>query len=214
MKKVSIKSQVVNAIETLRPMGHGELFAWAKENGMNTRAGFSAFKRALLENGINYDELRADHKAAKADALSASITHEVTLFSDAKASCDRFAICEADGEPVWYGRFFDDDRDGYNGEQSSGELSAALKAIWLASKIKEAAGLPAIRLHLIVDANWLCTLSGKASALAKAATRHNIELEMEWIKGTENPADQWTVSKGFQRWNECPLAAFAKEVAQ
>lgn len=68
---------------------------------------------------------------------------------------------------------------------------------------------PAIKLKLNVDANWLCTLSGKAKVLAWDARRFNIELEMNWIEGTSNPADKWTVENSFKRWRDNDLAALA-----
>ncbi|MCG3206304.1 MAG: hypothetical protein KCHDKBKB_03038 [Elusimicrobia bacterium] len=205
--KLTIKDKVTAAINELRGMNHGQLFQWSRENGLDSRAGFSAFKKALLANGIDYDALRSGHQAAKAEALTAACTHEITLYSDAKASCDRFAICDEDGEVVWYGRFFDDDRDGYNGEQSSGELSAALKALWFARQAANAAGQQAVKLTLIVDAQWLCSLSGKPAILAQAAKRMNLDLTMEWIRGTSNPADKWTTATGFKKWNDGDLAS-------
>lgn len=136
----------------------------------------------------------------------------VTLYSDAKASAGRFAICSKNGEPIWFGRFFE--TDAFNGEQSSGEKSAALKAIWLASKIKEAADVESLRLKLIVDANWLCTLSGKSAELQTTAARHGIDLAMTWTAGKSNPAEQWTTAKGFKKWDDNDLAALVVETTK
>lgn len=207
--KTTIKSKVEASVEALREMNHSQLFSWSRDNGLDSRAGFSAFKKALLSIGIDYAALRQSKIEAKEEALTAACTHKIVLFSDAKASHDRFGICDDNGAVLWYGRFFADDRDGYNGEQSSGELSAALKAIWLARQIANAAGARAAKLTLIVDANWLCTLSGKAQALAIAARKANLDLAMEWIRGTENPADEWTTVGGFKKWSDNDLAASA-----
>ena len=83
--------------------------------------------------------------------LEANATASLTLYCDAKANNDRFAICDKGGNPVWHGRFFATDHD-YNGEQSSREIAAARKAVWLAAKVKETLGLSAIKLALKVDA--------------------------------------------------------------
>src|SRR5215472_2077692 len=106
---------------------------------------FTRFKKALTANGINYDRLIALASADKTARLEANATASLTLYSDAKAKNDRFAICDKRGNPVWHGRFFATDHD-YNGEQSSSEIAAAKKAVWLASKVKETLGLSAIKL--------------------------------------------------------------------
>lgn len=210
-KKKTARQVVTQNLEALRGLNAAGLFQFSRENGFDSRAGFPAFKRALLEQGIDYAAIRDGARAAKAEALADACAYELTLHTDAKASHNRFAVCDRDGAVVWYGRFFEDDTD-YNGELSTGELSAAKKAIWLASKIKEALSQNAIRLTLRVDANWLCTLSGKAEALAIAARRHNIELCMEWIPGTENPADKFTTASGYKSWKDCDLAALATKI--
>lgn len=208
-KKLTAKQVVAQNLEALRGLNAAGLFQFSRENGFDSRAGFPAFKRALLEQGIDYTALRDGARAEKAEALNSACAFEVTLYSDAKARCDRFAICDRDGDVVWFGRFFDDDAD-YNGEQSTGELSAAKKAIWLTSKVKEAMNQPAIRLSLIVDANWLCTLSGKAEALAILARKFGIDLNMQWIPGTENPADKFTTASGYLSWKDCALENLAR----
>ena len=135
-------------------------------------------------------------------------TIEITLYTDAKAKTDRFAICNAEGEAVWYGKFFADDRD-YNGEQSTGEMAAAKKAVWLAKKVADETGAKA-RLTLKTDAEWLTWANycdpgskqgGKARELAKAAAYYGVELEVEHVKGAANPADVWTTASGFKKYD-------------
>jgi hypothetical protein len=205
--KPTAKQQVAANLESLRTMNHGQLWQWSRTHGMDSRSGFTAFKKALLAHDIDYDTLRDGYRKTKAETLTAACTHEITLYSDAKASHSRFAICNGAGGVVWYGRFFDNDRDGFNGEQSAGELSAALKALWFARQCANAANQQAVKLTLIVDASWLCTLSGKAAILASTARGMNLDLHMQWIRGTENPADKWTTSTGFKKWNDNNLAA-------
>src|ERR1043165_9636240 len=102
-------------------------------------------------------------------------TAYLTLISDAKARTNRFGIYRADGQAVWYRQFFDGDHDG---EQSSSEMAAAKKAVWLASQIKGKVGADAIRLTLKTDAQWLTYANrvaerksggGKARALGEYA---------------------------------------------
>jgi len=220
MSKPTTKSLVEANIEALRAMNHSELFAWSRANGLDSRAGFSAFKKALLASGIDYDALRSEKRAEQAADREAKATASLIFFCDAKARTDRFAICNAKGEPVWHGRFFSDDRD-YNGEQSSGEMAAAKKAVWLASKIKETIGAEAIRLTLKIDAEWLTWANqvgkpnddgkrgGKARALGELARKFGVVLTVEHIPGIENPADQYTVATGFKKWQDNDLRALA-----
>lgn len=152
---------------------------------------------------------KAATKAAAEHARDDSEFFGVELCSDAKASNSRFGITTADGEPVWYGRFFDDDRD-FNGEQSSGEMAAAKKAVWLASKFAEKIGR-SVKLNLKVDAEWLVWANavraggksgGKARELGEAAERLGVRLRVEHIPGVENPADEYTICSGFLRWQD------------
>lgn len=210
-----IKKQVLAAQDELSAAtSHTELRKWAMENGINSASGFSSFKKALLEIGIDYEAMRQAEFSQKADELAAAITHEITLHTDAKASHSRFAICDAEGEPLWHGRFFEGDRD-FNGEQSSGELAAAKKAVWLASKIMEAVGAKAARLTLKVDAQWLCYqdhAKQKGYVLTQLCRKFNLELKVEWIPGSENPADKWTVANGYKKWQDNNLNDLATPI--
>lgn len=193
-----------------------ELYQLAIELGFNSRAAFPRYKAALKDIcDIDYDQVKQIRNEQRAESLAQSVTHETTLFVDAKARCQRFAICRESGDVVWFGIFFDDDQSfsyGDRNEQSACECAAARKAIWFASKIKEAVQAQALRLNLKVDAQWLCTLTGKAAILASDARRFNIELHLEWIPGTTNPADRWTTASGFRKWNDGPLGELATPV--
>lgn len=209
MKKKTAKEIVAENLESLKNHNHAELTAWGKMNGFDSRAGFSAYKKALLTSGIDYDAMKAEKRAAKQAAAEATAVHEIMLYTDAKARTDRFAICNKNGDPVWYGKFFDDDRD-YSGEQSTGEMAAAKKAVWLASKVKDVLGASTIRLTLMVDAEWLTWANlvqqgrdggGKARALGEAATKAGVVLTVQHIPGAENPADKYTICTGFQKYD-------------
>jgi hypothetical protein len=212
---MTIKDKVTTNIELLATFNHIQLRDWAKANGMDSAPGFARFKTALKTNGIDYAALRQASRAIDQAKTEALCTHQVTFYSDAKAKNDRFAICDKGGEPVWHGQFFDDRN--YNGEQSSGEMAAALKAVWLASKVKEALGAETLKLILKVDAEWLCWANdtdgkgGKAVKLAQEAKRFGLLLEIEHVYGTQNPADHYTLEKkGFKKWQDNDLVNLAE----
>jgi hypothetical protein len=217
-KKLTIADKVLAAATVLKSFEtHSQLRQWAIDNGMDNRSAFSNFKKALKEKlGIDYAAVRNTiNEGVKADLLK-DITHEVTLYSDAKASHNRFAVTDKNGTPVWFGMFFKDDNY-YNGEQSTGELSAAAKAVWFASKVKEYFNFKAIRLNLFVDAQWLTYqdhAKQKGYVLTKMAKQYNIDLHVNWIPGTENPADEYTTTKGFLKWSDSDFRLLADEIKE
>lgn len=208
MKK-TIKTQVLEAAETLKAFTtHVQLREWAISQGMDNRSAFPKFKAALLEIGIDYDYVKTGTFAS----ARVEPTHEVTLYTDAKASAGRYGITDKDGNVLWHGRFFDTDDAG---EQSRAELCAAEKAVWLCSKIKEAIGAPAIKLTLLTDAQWLTYQdhSGqKGYVLTQKSRKFGIEISVEWIPGKENPADKWTVESGFKKWSDNNLSELAEKI--
>lgn len=132
----------------------------------------------------------------------------LVLFADAKASTGRFGICAADGTPLWHGRFFDNDSH-FTGEQSTGELSAAMKAIWLANMVqRHFMDRHQIHLALTVDATWLCTLSGKAAQLQRHADKCGIVLTMRRVTSKRNLAEPLTTCSGYLQWDEKFAAKF------
>ena len=204
---VTIKGRVEQDKEHLSTCSYQELLTWANEHGIDNRSAWGKYKAALKEIGVDFDALRGASRLAKRAELIGSATHRLLLYSDAKASMDRFGICGPDREPVWYGKFFDNDKD-YFVEQSSGELAAAKKAVWLASRVAERLG-GVIELELRVDAEWLCWANnlednrgGRARLLAQAAQLHGVALDVIHILGRDNPADRWTVAKGYLPWQE------------
>jgi len=210
-KKQTIKQRVIASVDFLKSLTTTkELRNWALQNGMDNRSAFPKFKAALEEIGVSYYGMKSEMIASAAAALEEQIKHEVTLYVDAKASAGRYGICDGEGEVLWHGRFFDNDDAG---EQSEAELCAAEKAVWLASKIKEAVGATAIKLNLMVDAQWLTYqdhTGQKGYKLTHQARKFNIKLNVEWLPGTINPADKWTTSSGFKKWSQNNLAAMAK----
>lgn len=150
---------------------------------------------------------------------STPVAH-LTLISDAKARTKRFAICSADGSPVYYRRFFDCE---FNGEQSSSEIEAARLAVWLASTVKKIVGADVMRLTLKVDAKWLTWANevanggkrgGKARALGNFAQKMNVVLDVVHIRGTSNPADQYTIATGSKKWQDNDWNALVSKTGQ
>ena len=125
----------------------------------------------------------------------AEATHRLTLYSDAKAKTQRFAITNELGHGLWYGREF------YETEQSACERAAAENAIYLAGLARKAKGLEkgALELVLKVDAHWLTYWRGnnKATVLGRKAFKAGVQLVVEWLPGSENPADKLTVKGGY-----------------
>jgi len=201
----TIKDQVTAAAEQLRGMSTQELYNYAVHRGWDNRSAFARFKSALADNDIVWVE-RKDRLADKAKDLASKDAPTIIMYTDAASTHNRFAICDQDGEPIWYGQFF----EGVS-EQSEAELEAAKKALWLANKIKEDAGLDVLRLELRTDAEWLTWANvvaegdprgGKARELGARAVRLGIALFVQHIPGVNNPADSYTRTSGFLKWNE------------
>jgi len=213
MKKQTIKEIVIENSDLLKTMkNHDELRNWAVQQGFDNRSAFPKFKLALNEIQLDYNYIKTGIISQSYEKLEESLTHSVTLYSDAKSSALKFGITDCNGNVLWYGRFFDDDNAG---EQSRAELAAAKKAIWLANKIKESVNAKSIMLNLIIDAEWLTYQdhSGqKGYALTQLARKNNIKLNVEWISGKENHADKWTVAKGFKKWQDNDLKQLAIKI--
>lgn len=191
---MTILKQVTADLDILRGMPVKGLYDYAVEQGWSSRSGFSYFKKALLANGIDYNAVRNE----TGKQVEKSNAHLV-LYSDAKASKDRFAICDKNRQPVWHGRFFKEH------EQSMAERDAAEKAVFLASEVAKELDIKGINLTLYVDAQYLTYANavasghaggGKARQLGDYAKRLNVNLNVEWIPGATNPADQYTVCTG------------------
>ena len=208
--KKTIKDIVVDNSELLKGMKtHTDLRNWAIKQGFDNRSAFPKFKTALNEIGLDYDGIKTGINKSSTEKLENEITHSVTMYCDAKASAGRFGITDEDGNVLWHGRFFEDDDAE---EQSRAELSAAKKAVWLASKVKESIGAKAIEFNLIIDAQWLTyqTHGGqKGYALTVLARKYNIKLNVQWIPGKDNPADEWTIANGYKKWQDNDLKALA-----
>ncbi len=121
----------------------------------------------------------------------------LTLCIDAAFNSGRFAITTIDGQPVWFGRFFEN--DGHISNSATAEKVAAMKAVWLAGKVREAIGATRLHLRLLTDAQWLTMPLGQAKELHESAAFRGLEFRPAWIAGKSNPADQFTRCSGFQK---------------
>lgn len=215
MAKKTIAAIVAENGETLKTFTtHKQLREWAISKGFDNRSAFPKFKDGLQAIGIDYDVIKTGVHKESEDQVKASCTHMVTLYVDAKASHGRYGITDGNGNVVMHGRFFDNDDAG---EQSRAELCAADKAVWFASKVKEAIGAAAIALTLYVDAQWLTYQQHggqKGYRLTQTARRHNIIISVQWVPGKNNPADKWTVASGYKKWSENNLAAIAQPLVE
>lgn len=211
----TIKEKVLAAKDQLIGLtNHSDLRNWAINNGMDNRSAFPRFKLALKEIGIDYNQMRSGRSQKESEELNQAIHFSVELYVDAKASYGKFGITDKDGDVLWYGKFFDNDEAG---EQSAAELSAAKKAVWLASKIKEAINENAIELILYVDAQWLTYqdhYGQKGYVLTLLAKKYNIKLDVKWVKGVDNLADKWTTTSGYKKWSDNDLSSLAQPLKE
>lgn len=213
----TIEENVINNIKILKEMNIKELNLWGKEQGYNTAQSFGRFKKMLEKNNIPYLKLRYEYNEKKYDELKNKVKYEVTLITDGSAKHNKFAITNKNGEPLWFGKFFSSDLD-YNGEQSTSEMAAAKKGVWLAHKVAKAIGEDIIELNLKTDAQWLCWATdfrhnkgGKAKNLKRLADKYNVILNVEHIEGSANPADKYSRNIGFKKWSDNNLAELAEK---
>lgn len=206
MAKETIVDIVIKNAELLKTFtSHNELREWAIKQGFDNRSAFPKFKNALYEIGMDYDKMKYGKAKEKEQEIESYIKHSLTLYSDAKASFGNYGICDKNGDVLWYGKFFSSDNAS---EQSDAELASAKKAVWFANQVKESLGEKALLLNLIIDAQWLTyqTHSGqKGYVLTQMANKYNIKLNVEWISGKENPADVWTTTSGYKKWQDNDL---------
>ncbi len=183
---------------------HGQVFRIAAEHGLNNHESFPLFKRALKDRlGIDYDQLRssteaARHAAATELAEAASSGPHITLAVAADAAAGQFAVCGAAGQPVWYGRFRDDEQFDH---QSHAEHAAARKAIWLAGQARMDSERPAATLHLTMsrpDVN--------PGDLESAAASARLLLDVR-IADLDNPASEWCAADGWLHYRSTPMAS-------
>ena len=209
-KTLTIKEKVEANWDALKTMDYRSLVAWAKENGIDNRQAYTRFRDEVEERGVEYNRLKNEYRDAKereAEAELESVTDQITLYCDAKGSNHRFAITDEEGEVLYGGPFFENEKMG----QAMAEMKAAKKTVWFARQVADFNSLEKVRLDLFVDAEWLCyangtnyawSSGGKAKELGKYARYMGVALKVKHVPGKDNLANAFTEDKGYVRWGE------------
>ncbi|MGF0313719.1 hypothetical protein [Rhodococcus sp. IEGM1428] len=192
---------VHSAADTLREYTSSDLRAWAKENNLFARSMWPKIKRELVKQlDIDYDELREREAITRKNEIAAAAENAplIELFA---AGDDRgsFAILGPVDDAAWYGTFHRNDTVFRKGNQTSADDSAAGKAIFLAGKAREDAGVEAVRLLLHISNPHV-----DGTALAGVAASHGVALELDITD--DNRAVDWCEETGFQAWQAIRLS--------
>ncbi|WP_330251456.1 hypothetical protein OG874_35760 [Nocardia sp. NBC_00565] len=113
----------------------------------------------------------------------------ITLWS-AGSDHDTWAICGDEGQLIAFGPFGFDDPDHPQGDPLRADNSAAIKAIRLAARAREAINAPAATVHLMVSR----TLDN--ARLTNLANSHQLVLDLI-VTSDWNPATEWVNSGGY-----------------
>lgn len=195
------RETVKSHAEELRAMtSHGDLYQFAVDQHLNTTSLFPKFKSELWKQlDISYDDIRSSALRARAAEIAeaAQSAPWVTLYTHGDAEVSAYAVCGEQGENAWYGEFHAEDRE-FRGDQTSADISAAAKAVFLAGQVRSELELPAIRLRL-------CTPNHEVDQeqLAAAATRARVAVTIEVVE--DNPAVEVVRLPGWQSWREIRL---------
>lgn len=196
------RDSVRDNADTLTAMtSHSELFAWAKEHGIDNGSLFRKWKTELRKQlHIDYDDLRQkafDTRLAEMDA-AADAAPQVTLYAAGDSEVNSFAVCSEHGEDPWYGEFHDNDRVD---DQDSADLEAARKAIYLTGQARDYHELDLIGLRLVVSNHRVTT-----RALQRDILKHSVFVTVEVVdNGEDNPALEVCRMPGFRTWREVSL---------
>lgn len=210
-----VKDLVAEHIEDLKTMDHNEIKSFAKDHELMTKTMFPKLKTVLKTKGINYEAMRNDaaeqrneELAQRAETIGEDAKHgpQIELFSaaidDGKSAS--FAVVDGEGQAVWYGRFFDDDRIWTKGDGASAEQSAADKAIWIAGKAVALTESEVGALRLSVTHPDL-----DVDELERAGVRNNVAVEV--VFDEDNAAVDMAATPGFMKWQEYDLSQLLEE---
>ncbi len=181
---------------------HRQIRAWATEAGVATKALWPKVKTELRKQlDIDYDQIRADTVAAEAADIqtAAKDAPVIELFCAGDDEVASYAVCAvADDHESWYGEFHAKDVIYRAGDELSAERSAADKAIYLAGKAREKAGLDTVRLIVHTSHHDLTT-----EDLSATASRHRVAVSIELTD--QNPAIALCRAPGYRTWREIRL---------
>lgn len=201
LKPKTVKEIVIENQEKLKSFTTPkEFFNFAIDHFLDNKARFPHFKKALLkELNIDYAGLKIQKKEEFENDLKNQIKQEISLTTDAWGKKARFAVVLSEnGKPISYGKFFEK----YELEQSRAELEAAKYAVGIVAKMMKDNNIPALKLNLTVDAQWLLhqdKYRNKGSELKRLANAKKIFLNTIWEPGYDNLADRYSRSKDFQK---------------
>lgn len=199
----------------------GAIFTFCESHRHTGKTLWPKIKTELRKQcGIDMDQLKADAAQAMADkartlSQDAAGAPVVELYTAAelveKPSRDDedeieivpvFAICDRDGNPVWFNSLHPKDR-----EKVTTELDAAAdvarKAVWLAGQVRDDQGLEVVRVILHHNHPGL-----DAEALARAGVKHLVAVQLVHVDDPEaNPATSICLdAHGYRDWHEHRLA--------
>ncbi|MBZ8176209.1 hypothetical protein GSS88_00090 [Corynebacterium sp. 3HC-13] len=189
---------------------HEQLKEFASQQGWMNKADFGKFKVSLRKLGIDYDVLRQrtfdkenEKRAERVQQLDddAPRVHFLcAAIEDTSSGDGAFAIIAEDGEALWYGGFFEDDKTRRAGDLVSAEQSVAEKAVWFAHKCFEEAGHQLGRLELTttcpeLDIEKLCAMG----------YRYGIAVDIQ-VDDDDLRAVHMAEAPGYKNWQENNLA--------
>ncbi|WP_207844006.1 hypothetical protein [Williamsia soli] len=181
---------------------HRQIRAWAVDAGVATKNLWPKVKTELRKQlDIDYDQIRADAIAAEAAHIEAAAKDApvIELFCAGDDEVASYAVCAvADDHESWYGEFHAKDVIYRAGDELSAERSAADKAIYLAGKAREKAGLDTVRLIVHTSHHDLT-----AEDLSATASRHRVAVSIELTD--QNPAIALCRAPGYRTWREIRL---------
>lgn len=192
---------VQEAQEQLRAADTAALRSWAEDAGLFTRSMWPKIKRELYKQlDRDYDALRTQESEQVTDEVAEAAASapliELYAAGDERGS---FAVVGDGEETAWYGTFHAKDAIFRRGDQVSADDSAAGKAAFLAGKLREELGVPAIRLILHISNPGV-----DGTRIAAVAAKHGVHLA-ELDITDENPASVWCEVPGHRAWQEIRL---------
>lgn len=194
---------------------HAQIYRFCDENKHTGKTLWPKVKTELRkQHGVDYDDLRAragEIAQARADELStlADGAPLVELYTAGElieredgTEVGAYAITDSEGTDVWYGTFHTAEAERIT-DSAAAATEAVTKAIWLAGKVREDAGLDvvAVRIHHSHPAIDQARTARAAIAASAALTLVHVGDDVD------NPALAVCLDKpGYRDWHEHRLA--------
>jgi hypothetical protein len=192
---------VRDAADHLRTASTADLRAWAETEGLFSRSLWPKVKRELYKQlDVDYDALRtAESEQVTVEVAQAAESAPLVELYAAGDERGSFAVVGDGEDTAWYGTFHAKDAIFKRGDQDSADDSAAGKAAFLAGKLRDELGAPAIRLILHIS-----NPNVDGTRLAAIAAKHGVHLEQLEI-ADDNPASVWCEVPGHRAWQAIRL---------